>query len=63
MCMGGGGSAPTATVQTPAVPVSDITAGHPTIQVIPPKPQADPTAAMAKAPAPSQVQGATGLNM
>lgn len=67
MCFGGGGgSQPQATVTTPAVPVSEITAGHPTVTVSPPKadpPPASPTSnKTSSAPAASQIAGNTGLN-
>ncbi len=61
MCMGGG-QTPQAQVNTPAVPVSDITAGHPTVKVIPPG-QEDTGSPVSPKAAPSQSNGATGLNM
>lgn len=65
MCFSGG-SSPAAPVQTPAVPVDQISAGQPTITVAPDS-AAKAAAAAPKAPASpsaSQVSGlGTGLNM
>jgi hypothetical protein len=62
MCFGGGGSQPQATVTTPAVPVDQISAGHPTITVQQNPSQApDPASTRTTTPN-TQSTGATGLN-
>ena len=64
MCFGGSSSAPTAPTTTPAVPVDQITAGHPTITVAPNPSTNQPDAAPRTAATPaSQSPGSTGLNM